>query len=371
VAALGTDDAAAFARMAAEMGCGGLMVLPPYVYSSDWREMKHHVSAVISATKLPCMLYNNPIAYKTDFLPEMVAELAAEHPNLVAIKESSADIRRIAAIRALLGDRIHILVGVDDLIVEAIAAGATGWIAGLVNAYPRESVVLFDMAKAGKWKEVEPLYHWFLPLLRLDVVVKFVQLIKLVQEHTGMGSSGCARRACNWRGRTRRGGAHHQARDRHQAALSRIAIRGISCRVRGVASMADDAPDAIVIGAGVIGLACASRLVREGRRCCLLDRASRRNGRLVRQRRPHRHRTGFPAALAGSRARRHALLCSTARARCASGLRICSRYCPGCCASLGGAQERLRTRDVRALCSMLAIRARRLDQRLARAGTAH
>ena len=135
------------------------------------------------------MLYNNPIAYKTDFLPEMVAELCALHPNLVAIKESSADIRRIAALRSLLGRRIHILVGVDDLIVEAIAAGATGWIAGLVNAYPRESVVLFDMAMAGKWKEVEPLYHWFLPLLRLDVVVKFVQLIKLVQEHTGMGSA--------------------------------------------------------------------------------------------------------------------------------------------------------------------------------------
>jgi len=189
VAALGTGDAAAFARMAAEMGCGGLMVLPPYVYSSDWREMKHHVSAVIGATKLPCMLYNNPIAYKTDFLPPMVAELAAEHQNLVAIKESSADIRRIAALQALLGNRIHILVGVDDMIVEAIAAGATGWIAGLVNAYPRESVVLFDMAMAGKWKEVEPLYHWFLPLLRLDVVVKFVQLIKLVQEHAGMGSS--------------------------------------------------------------------------------------------------------------------------------------------------------------------------------------
>ena len=189
VAALATDEAVRMAKMAAEAGCSGLMVLPPYVYSTDWREMKHHVATVIRATSLPCMLYNNPIAYKTDFLPEMVAELAAEHQNLAAIKESSADIRRIAAIRSLLGNRIHILVGVDDLIVEAIAAGATGWIAGLVNAYPRESVVLFDMAMAGKWKELEPLYHWFLPLLTLDTVVKFVQLIKLVQEHTGMGSS--------------------------------------------------------------------------------------------------------------------------------------------------------------------------------------
>jgi len=189
IAAISTDEGVGFARMAAEAGCGGLMVLPPYVYSSDWREMKHHVATVIRATALPCMLYNNPIAYKTDFLPQQVAELAAELKNLVAVKESSADIRRIAAIRALLGERLHILVGVDDMIVEGIAAGATGWIAGLVNAYPRESVALFDMAMDGRWDELRPLYEWFLPLLRLDTVGKFVQLIKLVQEEVGMGSS--------------------------------------------------------------------------------------------------------------------------------------------------------------------------------------
>jgi 4-hydroxy-tetrahydrodipicolinate synthase len=189
VAALATDDAINFAKMSAEIGCGGLMVLPPYVYSSDWREMKHHVSAIIRATALPCMLYNNPLAYKTDFLPTQVAELASEHRNLVAIKESSADIRRIAALKSLIGDRLHILVGVDDMIVEGIAAGATGWVAGLVNAYPHESVVLFDLAMAGKWKELEPLYHWFLPLLKLDTVVKFVQLIKLVQAQVGVGNT--------------------------------------------------------------------------------------------------------------------------------------------------------------------------------------
>jgi len=189
VAALSTTDAVAFAEMAQAVGCHGLMVLPPYVYTSDWREMKQHVSAVIAATNLPCMLYNNPIAYKTDFLPPHIAELAGEHANLVAVKESSADIRRIAAIKSLIGTRLHILVGVDDIIVEGIAAGASGWIAGLVSAYPRESVELFDMACAGKWKELEPLYHWFLPLLKLDTVPKFVQLIKLVQEHAGMGSA--------------------------------------------------------------------------------------------------------------------------------------------------------------------------------------
>ena len=189
IAALSTDEAVAAARAAAAAGCKGLMVLPPYVYSSEWREMKHHVAAVIRATALPCMLYNNPIAYKTDFVPAQIAELARELPNLVAVKESSADVRRIAAIKALLGERLHILVGVDDMIVEGIAAGASGWIAGLVNAYPRESVTLFDLAMAGRWDEVRPLYEWFLPLLRLDTVVKFVQLIKLVQESVGMGSA--------------------------------------------------------------------------------------------------------------------------------------------------------------------------------------
>ena len=188
VAALATADAVGFARMAQSLGCAGLMVLPPYVYSTDWREMKAHVSAVIGATDLPCMLYNNPIAYKTDFSALQMQELAGEHANFVAVKESSADVRRIAAIRAALGDRLYILLGVDDLIVEGVAAGACGWVAGLVNAFPRESVLLFELARAGRMAEATPLYHWFLPLLRMDVVPKFVQLIKLVQSRVGMGS---------------------------------------------------------------------------------------------------------------------------------------------------------------------------------------
>ena len=189
VAALSTADAAAFARMAAEEGCGGLMVLPPYVYSTDWREMRAHVAAVIAATPLPCMLYNNPIAYRTDFLPEQVAELAAAHANLEAVKESSADVRRITAIRALLRDRLRILVGVDDMVVEGIAAGATGWVAGQVAAFPKESVTLFEMARRGEWQALRSLYEWFLPLLKLDTVPKFVQLIKLTQERVGLGNA--------------------------------------------------------------------------------------------------------------------------------------------------------------------------------------
>jgi len=199
IAALSTDEACGLAQAAAEVGCAGLMVLPPYVYSTDWREMRAHVAAVMQATDLPCMLYNNPIAYRTDFRPEHVEELAQAHANLVAVKESSADIRRIAAIRHRLGDRLAILVGVDDVIVEGIAAGATGWVAGLVNAMPVESVRLFDLATRayspdalpatqGQGRaEVDALYAWFHALLTLDTVPKFVQLIKLVQQQVGHG----------------------------------------------------------------------------------------------------------------------------------------------------------------------------------------
>lgn len=187
ITALSTAEAVRLAQDAKAIGCSGLMVLPPYVYSTDWREMKAHVRAVITATDLPCMLYNNPIAYRTDFLPQHVLELAGECPNLHAVKESSADVRRVMAIRGL-GARVEILVGVDDAIVEAIAAGATGWVAGLVNAFPAESVALYQYARAGRTAEAFALYQWFLPLLRMDTVVKFVQLIKLAQHRVGMGS---------------------------------------------------------------------------------------------------------------------------------------------------------------------------------------
>jgi 4-hydroxy-tetrahydrodipicolinate synthase len=188
IAALSTAEAVATARLAEEKGCEGLMVLPPYVYRTDVRETAAHFSAVIGATRLPCMLYNNPIAYGTDVSPEELLELSRAHPNLAAVKESSADVRRVTAIRALLSDRLAIFVGVDDLIVEGIAAGAVGWVAGLVNALPAESVRLFDLAAAGRTAEARAVYEWFLPLLRLDVVPKFVQLIKLVQQETGTGS---------------------------------------------------------------------------------------------------------------------------------------------------------------------------------------
>jgi len=189
VSALATVEAVELAKDAKALGCRGLMVLPPYVYSSDWREMKAHVTAVLAATGLPCMLYNNPVAYRTDFVPEQIAELAHDFPNLEAVKESSTDVRRVTALRTLLGDRLAILVGVDDAIVEGIETGAVGWIAGLVNAFPAESVALYRHAVGGRKQAAFELYRWFLPLLRMDTVPKFVQLVKLVQESVGRGSA--------------------------------------------------------------------------------------------------------------------------------------------------------------------------------------
>lgn len=188
IAALGTAEAVALARAAEGAGCCGLMVLPPYVYSTDWPEMKAHVSDVIGATKLPCMLYNNPVAYGTDFLPEQIAELAREHPNLAAVKESSGDARRVIAIRAEVGARLKILIGMDDAILEGIRMGADGWVAGLANAFPAESVALFEAAVGGDREWADKLYAWFLPLLRLDTVPKFVQYIKWVQAQVGRGT---------------------------------------------------------------------------------------------------------------------------------------------------------------------------------------
>jgi dihydrodipicolinate synthase/N-acetylneuraminate lyase len=189
VSALSTAEAVHLAKALADSGVQGLMILPPYVYRGDWRETKAHIGAILKATKLPSMLYNTPVAYGTDFVPEQILELADAHENLAAVKESSTDVRRVTAIRALIAERLAIFVGVDDAIVEGIGAGAAGWIAGLVNALPRESVALFDYAQAGDTEKVFELYRWFLPLLRMDTVPKFVQLIKLVQEELGVGSA--------------------------------------------------------------------------------------------------------------------------------------------------------------------------------------
>jgi len=188
IAALATDEAVRLAKAVRDEGARGLMILPPYAYSTDWREMGAHVRAVAKATDLPILLYNNPIAYKTDFSAAQIVELAGEFPQIQAVKESSGDLRRMAQIQALSNDRLVLMTGIDDAIVEGIAMGATGWIAGQVNAFPRESVVLFERARAGGYAAARELYEWFLPTLRLDTIPKFVQAIKLTQQCVGWGN---------------------------------------------------------------------------------------------------------------------------------------------------------------------------------------
>lgn len=189
ISGLSTSECVALARAVAQAGAAGIMVLPPYVYPGDQRETDAHFDAVLEATELPAMLYNNPIAYGTDLRADDVARLAERHAQVQAVKESSGDVRRVTALRARLGDRLALFAGLDDMIVEACAMGADGWVAGLVNALPDESVRLFDLAHGGHDAEARDLYQWFLPLLRFDTVPKFVQLIKLVQAELGRGSS--------------------------------------------------------------------------------------------------------------------------------------------------------------------------------------
>ena len=188
VSALSTKEAVRLAKTAKEIGCRGLMVLPPYVHKGEWREIKAHLDGIIQATDLSCMIYNNPIAYGTDFSPAQLAGLASEYNNVHAVKESGGDVRRITAVKALTGDSLAVFAGLDDMAFEAGSIGADGWVAGLVNAFPVESVRVFELAQQGKRDEAFALYRWFLPLLRLDTVPEFVQLIKLVQQEVGRGS---------------------------------------------------------------------------------------------------------------------------------------------------------------------------------------
>ncbi len=190
VAALSTKEAVDIAKAAKDNGCRGLMVLPPYVYASDWREMKTHMKAVINATDLPCIIYNNPVAYKTDFVPAQIKELADECPNVESVKESSTDARRVAGIRELCGDRLVLGVGVDDCALEGAAMGAKFWITGVGGAFPRHNSRLWELATTNRVEEALPIYHWMLPMLRMDTVVKFVQLIKLQQTLATNGKLG-------------------------------------------------------------------------------------------------------------------------------------------------------------------------------------
>jgi 4-hydroxy-tetrahydrodipicolinate synthase len=187
VAECSTDLACRFAVEAQKTGVNGLMVLPAMVYKSDPRETMAHFRAVAKATDLPIMCYNNPVSYSVDITPAMFAELADE-PKFVAIKESSENVRRITDLKNRCGDRYTLFCGVDDLILESVILGAIGWVAGLVNAFPKETLLLWGLATSGKHEEALKIYRWFTPLLHLDTHVKLVQYIKFAMAEAGVGS---------------------------------------------------------------------------------------------------------------------------------------------------------------------------------------
>lgn len=187
VAECSTRLACRFAADAERFGLDGLMVLPGMVYKSDPRETIAHFRSVARASALPIMCYNNPVSYGVDITPPMFAELADE-PTLVAIKESSDNPRRITDLVNELGDRYVLFSGVDDLVMECAMLGAVGWVSGLVNAFPRENRVLWELLEAGNHAAALELYRWYTPLLHLDTKPKLVQYIKLCMAEVGLGS---------------------------------------------------------------------------------------------------------------------------------------------------------------------------------------
>ena len=187
VAEYTTAGACRWAADAQKLGADGLMVLPAMVYKTDARETMAHFRSVAKAIDLPIMIYNNPPAYKVDITPEMFAEMADE-PKFACIKESSDNPRRITDIINLTKDRYLIFAGVDDLFLECVLLGAVGWISGLVNAFPAENRLIWDLVEAGKWTEAREVYRWYTPVLHLDTHVKLVQYIKLACAECGFGT---------------------------------------------------------------------------------------------------------------------------------------------------------------------------------------
>lgn len=187
VAECSTRLACRFAADAQKLGAAGLMVLPAMVYKADGREAMTHFRAVAGASDLPIMIYNNPVSYGVDILPEQFADLADE-PKFVAIKESSENVRRITDLKNVCGERFALFCGVDDLALEAVVLGAVGWVSGLVNAFPAENRRLWELASAGRYDEALKIYRWYTPLLHMDTHVKLVQYIKLAVRECGLGS---------------------------------------------------------------------------------------------------------------------------------------------------------------------------------------
>jgi 4-hydroxy-tetrahydrodipicolinate synthase len=187
IAEASTRSAVEQARLAESWGAHGLMLLPPMRYRSDDRETVTHFQAVAAATRLPIMIYNNPVDYGIRITIDMFAELV-RHENITAVKESTRDVTNVTRLRNRFGDRLRILCGVDTLALEELLLGADGWVAGLVDAFPRETVAIYRLARAGRIAEAVAIYRWFMPLLELDIHPKLVQYIKLAAAETGIGS---------------------------------------------------------------------------------------------------------------------------------------------------------------------------------------
>jgi 4-hydroxy-tetrahydrodipicolinate synthase len=182
-----TSEAVKLAIEAEKCGAKGLMMLPPMRYKSDHRETVTYFKAVAESSSLPIMIYNNPIDYKIEVTLDMFAELA-DNKNIQAVKESTRDVSNVTRMINRFGDRFKILCGVDTIAMEELMLGADGWVAGLVCAFPKETVAVYKLTRAGKFEEALKIYRWFLPLLELDIHPKLVQYIKLAEQETGIGS---------------------------------------------------------------------------------------------------------------------------------------------------------------------------------------
>jgi|ERR1051326_1853970 4-hydroxy-tetrahydrodipicolinate synthase len=188
VAEAGTAEACRYVRDAERFGADGFMLMPPMIYKSpDRRETVAHLRAAARATGLPIMIYNNPVSYGHDITPELFADLA-DQKNFVALKESSADTRRITDLRNAVGNRYAIFTGVDDLVLESAILGIDGWVAGSGIAFPEENQYFWELTRRGEWSQARDLYRWFMPLLHLDTHPKFVQYIKLAVQECGLGA---------------------------------------------------------------------------------------------------------------------------------------------------------------------------------------
>jgi 1-pyrroline-4-hydroxy-2-carboxylate deaminase len=183
-----TRKAISFVKKAQDLGADGFMALPPMRYKSDDRETIHFFKAIADATDKPIMIYNNPVDYKVEVTIPMFEQLLKEHANIEAVKESTRDISNVTRLRNAFGNRLKILCGVDTLAMEELLMGADGWVAGLVCAFPAETVAVYRLIKSGKYKQALKIYSWFLPLLELDIHPKLVQYIKLAEQFTGIGT---------------------------------------------------------------------------------------------------------------------------------------------------------------------------------------